>query len=144
MQKLAEKLIEKHLHKMYVEECNKVFKNEFETVFKACCSMDSYKTRKNTTLGATFEILEEIATRNINQNIEILKDNTRIYEILQGKDSLRDIAYDLMDEFYYYLDVKNYVSSILSDEYWDKHKELQRSGIINEDGDFINEAIKAD
>ena len=86
-------------------------------------------------------------SREINEIIEKLKDNTSVYQIMTKQDSLRDIAYDLLEEFYEYLDIKSYVSSILCDEWWDKQKELEGKGILDEHGDYIKggeiEAIEA-
>lgn len=134
MQKLAERLIDKYLFPMMQETATNIFKRDFESAFKACCLNN---TSKDTTLGATFAVLEEKAFKEIKEIIEKLKDNTSVYQIMTKQDNLRDIAYDLLEEFYEYLDIKSYVSSILGDEWWDKQKELEEKGILDEHGDYI-------
>lgn len=132
MEKLAERLIEKYLLKDITRLTLEVYFREFDNVLKECCNSNIVN---DTTLGCVFRKIELIALERVIGFMEIQKEKISIH-INSGNpfDMLIDA---LFDEFNEHLSFRYYVSSILDDERNKKEIELQKLGLIDENGDYI-------
>ncbi len=141
MNKFSERLMEKRIVPMIKRKCNGIMEEKFIQCFNNSCIN---KPINDTTIGHTFRELEKIVLREVEEDYLHMKNNTLIKSMDDEFDSLTDLLIDMMEEFEYYMDFKGWIESILSDEFQDKKEELLKNGIIDQNGDFMNENIKND
>ncbi len=134
MEKIIERLIEKHLMKDITRITLAVYKDKFDEVFKESCEA---KADSNTTLGRTFKKLYELALIEVVDFMgNHLEDINLTRAMSKGNpfyDVLWDFWYDAKDYFYF----NDYITSILDDEWQEKQEELTKAGILDEHGDYI-------
>jgi hypothetical protein len=142
MMKFAETLMTKHFDKIIADYCAGVFKEEFEHVFNQCCQE---KIENDTTLNATYKRISKSAFEFLKKHFEdqYYRLNTKQDK---GMEAWQGAIDSMIEEFWYYFDIEQYVENLVFDDFWERHKRLKEMGIIDEEGDYIKkeEPIKND
>lgn len=129
-----EYLIKKHILPIICDITLKLFEDYFDEIIKE--SKESAPINE-THIGYTFRKLEKMAYKIVKEEIDIMIENTWIKEGSKNRNSFKDLMYGLMAEFFYHFDARPYIEEILGGEWHAKHKELMQSGILDENGDFV-------
>lgn len=133
MQKLVERLIEKYLLKDITRITLKVCGERFDEAFKESCKLDS---KRNTTIGHTFEKIQELALIEVVDFMGDYLEEINLTRAMSQENPFKDVLWDLWDEAKEYFYFNDYIESILGDEWHDKQVELTKAGILDEDGDI--------
>jgi hypothetical protein len=137
MEKILERLIEKHLMKDLRRITITVYKDRFDEVFKKSCQS---KKSKETTIGQTFCEIEEMALIEVVDFMGDWLEEINLTRSMSRDNPFREVLGDLWYDAKDYLYFKDYISLILSDEWQDKKEELKKAGIIDEEGDYIEKS----
>lgn len=137
MQKLAERLIEKHVGNLILDITLEVCDKHFDQCFREACESPN---PKDTTIGTCYRKLEQIANKEVERTLnDFLSEVTSEMGIVKStttKNPFAAVAYGLWDEFLYYYDIKGYVENIIGDEWGHKLAKLQQDGILDAEGDY--------
>ena len=134
MEKLIERLIEKHLMKDLTRITLAVYKDKFDEVFKECCKT---KSDKNTTIGRTFRKLEELALIEVVDFMGNWLEEINLSRAMSRNNPFYNVLFDFWYDAKDYLYFNDYIAAILGDEWHDKQEELTKAGILDENGDYI-------
>lgn len=136
MEKIIERLIEKHLLKDITRITLAVYKDKFEEVFKESCEA---KADRNTTIGRTFKKLEELALIEVVDFMGDYLEEINLTRAMSRENPFREVLWDLWYDAKDYFYFNDYIASILGDEWHDKQEELTKAGILDEHGDYIKQ-----
>ena len=137
MKQLAEKLFDKHLTKIIGDITMKICKEKFDAVFKEVCESGSLN---NTTIGLTYEVLQALAIKEINELFYLQTDEVdqEVWKLKFEKHSnpFYEMLYVLWQEFTEYTWVTELVESFIGDEFHEKQQDLYEKGILDFNGDY--------
>jgi hypothetical protein len=137
MHKFAEKLYVKHLSKIINEITEKICRENFDAVFK---EKKQSEQMKNTTLGATYDEIEDMACEEISKFLgEQIEDITHEIWKIEPKNK-NNPFYNLLeivwDEFTHYNWIRDIVQEFISCEHAEKQQQLYECGIVDFHGDY--------
>lgn len=135
MQKIIDRLIEKHLMKDLNRITLTIYKERFDGLFKECCQS---KENNDTTIGRTFKKIEELALIEVVDFFGDYLEEINLTRSMSKENPFRDVLFELWYEAKDYLYFNDYITSILGDEQHDKQQELTKAGILDQEGDYIH------
>lgn len=136
MQKIIDRLIEKHLTKDITRITLAVYKDKFDEVFKESCEP---RSDKNTTIGRTFKKISELALIEVVDFMGNHLEDINLRSAMSKGNPFYDVLWDFWYDAKDYLYFNDYIDSILGDEWHDKQEELTKAGILDEHGDYIKQ-----
>lgn len=135
MKNRSEWIFEKYLYEIIQRQTITKFNEIFQEVFSDSCKL---KPNDDTTLMYTFTKLEIMIYNHVDKFLDEMFINTLISPINKNEGDLTMVYRSLIDYFFEDINLRDYINIIVGDEYWDKSKELQALGILDENDDFIN------
>lgn len=138
MHKFAEKILEKQLTKIIGDITKRICEENFEAIFK---KNQDYCVIKNTTIGSTYEELEEMAVKEVNELLkkEIDEIDFAVWKI---KTEIKENPFSeclsmAWHEFIDYIDVRGTIEVFIGEEWSEKQQLLYDCGIVDKEGDYI-------
>lgn len=138
MQKFSEILIESYLTTPMIQICSQVVKEHFDFCFEEACSNPN---EKDTTIGQTCRILEQIADKKAKEKFDaLLKEvdsEMAIVACSPTANPFSKIALSLWESFLERYSIRGFAEGLIYDECVERFDALKAKGLLDSEGDYV-------